>query len=228
MTIFQNMQYIDFHTHHLKEENNIRIRNVFAQDLISFSPEYLFSAGLHPWHIDVVNLDDCFRSIEQSTLMKNMLAVGECGLDRSITTDFALQEKCFRIQIEIAEIHSKPLIIHCVRAYSDLIKIKNETKSKVPWIIHGFQGNQQITQSLIGHGFYFSVGEKLLKTNSKHEVFKSIPLNRLFLETDDHEISIDRLYKLAADILLIDQEKLSQAIFNNFETLFESSNLKKS
>jgi len=221
------MLYLDFHTHHLKQENNIRIRNVFAQDLLNFSPEYLFSAGLHPWHIEQVDLDDCFRVMEQSIILKNMLAIGECGLDRSIKTSFALQEECFKIQIKIAEAYSKPLIIHSVRAYSDLVRIKKETKSKVAWIVHGFNGNEQVTQSLIDHGFYFSVGEKLLKTNSKHKIFKSIPMNRLFLETDDREITIDQMYMLAADILQIDHEVLSQVTVSNFEKLFGDSNLKK-
>ena len=221
------MQYIDFHTHLLREEDNIAIRNVFAQDLVNFSPEYLFSAGLHPWHIGMVDLEDCFWRIVQSSEMKNMLAVGECGLDRSVTTDFALQERCFKIQINIAETFSKPLIIHCVRAYSDLIKIKKETKTAVAWIVHGFNENQQIAKSLIDQGFYFSLGEQFLKSNLKREVFKSIPLNRLFLETDDREIAIDQMYNLAADILQIDREILSQVIVSNFEMLFGDTNLKK-
>lgn len=222
------MQNIDFHTHRSINNENLAIRNVFAQDLENISPDYLFSSGLHPWHIETVGVADLFKSIDHWCASKNMLAVGECGLDRSIPANFALQEEYFRIQIEIAKKHSKPLIIHCVRAYQDLVRIKNETKSGVAWIVHGFNGNQQITKSLIDHGFYFSIGEQLLKTDSKHEIFKSIPLNRLFLETDDREISIEQMYQLATDILQIDQEVLSQAIINNFETLFGDSNLKKS
>jgi TatD DNase family protein len=222
----KRMHYIDFHTHRFIKEDCIAIRNVFAQDLTNFSPEFWFSAGLHPWHLEMVNLDECFTLIEQSIGMKNMLAIGECGLDLSTATIFALQEKCFRIQINIADTYSKPLIIHCVRAYSDLVRIKKDTKSEVVWIVHDFNGNLEITQSLIDHGFYFSVGERLLNSNSKHEVLKSIPLNRLFLETDDHEISIDQIYNLAADILQIDRELLSQAIVSNFKTLFGDERIK--
>ena len=226
VAILKNMKYIDIHTHKLKGDGNIQILNVFAQDLVNFYPEFLFSTGIHPWHIEKVSLEDCCHSIEQVILMKNMLAVGECGLDRSIAIDFALQEKYFRNQIKIANKHSKPLIIHCVRAQSELIKLKKETKSTVPWILHGYQGNQQTTKNLIDHGFYFSVGKPLLNMISKHDVFKSIPPERLFLETDNLETSIEKIYSLAAEILNIDEELISEAIFKNFKTIFGADQTK--
>ena len=214
------MQLIDIHTHKIKNDENIQVLNIFAQDLKISKPDFLFSAGLHPWHIEKVNPEECFEAIERAAEQKNMLAVGECGLDRSILTGFAIQEHCFREQIQIAENHHKPLIIHCVRAYSDLQKLKKETKSDLPWIIHGYHGNLETTQSLIRHGFYFSVGESLLKDDSKQNVFKTIPIERLFLETDDRDISIQQVYLQAAKFLKIDEKMLTGAIFSNFKTLF--------
>ncbi|MDP2338739.1 MAG: TatD family hydrolase [Bacteroidota bacterium] len=214
------MQQINFHTHQIKGDENIQILNVFAQDLPGFEPKSLFSAGLHPWHVGKVNPEECIRAIEQATHQKNMLAIGECGLDRSISTDFALQKLFFGKQIQLAEKHSKPLIIHCVRAYSDLLELKKETKSEVPWIIHGFGGNLETTLSLIRHGLYFSVGEFLLKNEARHPVFRNIPLERLFLETDDSEISIGEIYLSAAQILKMDTQLLNEAIFSNFRTIF--------
>src|SRR5665647_1255193 len=176
------MQRINLHTHRVKNDGEIQILNLFAQDLSLAIPDFLFSVGLHPWHIDKVNPEECFEAIERASVLENMLAVGECGLDRSISTDFALQEHCFKKQIQIAVNKNKPLIIHCIRAYSDLEKLKKETKSDIPWIIHGYQGNMETTQSLIRHGFYFSVGESLLKNDSSQKVLQLIPLERLFLE----------------------------------------------
>src|SRR5665648_61181 len=158
-------------------------------------------------------------------MQENMLALGECGMDRSIPTDFALQKMYFKEQIHIAEKYHKPLIIHCVRAYSDLMKFKKESKSDIPWIIHAYRGNQETTLSLIKHGFYFSVGEQLLKDESKHPILRIIPVERLFLETDNREISIKKIYLLAAQILKIDEEVLTEAIFNNFKTLFGDDKL---
>ncbi len=214
------MVKIDLHTHKLKEGSFIQVLNVFAQDLPFAGPETLISVGLHPWHIGQVNAEDCFQAIERSAMQKNMIAVGECGLDRAIATDFALQKQYFKQQIQLAERFSKPLIIHCVRAYSDLIRLKIESKSNIPWIIHGYCGNVQITRELVRHGFYFSVGQSLLKRESSHGSLTQIPMDHLFLETDESDLSIGIIYFFASQILKTEETLLEEAILNNFKTLF--------
>jgi TatD DNase family protein len=225
MTNFTTNKYFDLHTHRLKGNDTVQILNIFAQEMTISTPGYPFSTGIHPWHIEKVNPEDCLHAIEQACKLKNMLAIGECGFDRSIALNFALQEKYFKDHILLADKHSKPLIIHCVRAYSDLLKLKKETKSGIPWIIHAYQGNHQTTQNLITHGFYFSIGESFLKMTSKHEILKTIPLNRLFLETDDCQISIEEIYSLAAKAFEIDEEKLITTIRDNFLRLFGAEKL---
>lgn len=214
------MKLIDIHTHRANDALSIQILNVFAQDLFEVERDSPFSAGLHPWDIDLSNPEECIKTIERFAVQKNMLAIGECGLDRIISTDFALQERYFRQQIEIAEKFRKPLIIHCVRAYSDLMKFKKASKSDLPWIIHGYAGNLDITQSLIMHNFYFSAGERLLKDSRKHDVLRAIPPDRLFLETDDGDTSIAEIYSMAAQVLNIDQDTLIQFITDNFKRIF--------
>ena len=214
------MKLIDIHTHRANDALSIHILNVFAQDLFEVERDFPFSAGLHPWDIDLSNPEECIKTIERFAVQKNMLAIGECGLDRIISTDFALQERYFRQQIEIAEKFRKPLIIHCVRAYSDLMKFKKASKSDLPWIIHGYAGNLDITQSLIMHNFYFSAGERLLKDSRKHDVLRAIPPDRLFLETDDGDTSIAEIYSMAAQVFNIDQETLTQFITDNFKRIF--------
>ncbi|MBA4410809.1 MAG: hypothetical protein C0397_15460 [Odoribacter sp.] len=216
---------INLHTHQIVNGGQIQVLNVFAQDLPLNEKKQLFSTGLHPWHIGKVNPEACFQAIELAAKQKNMLAIGECGLDRSISTEFLLQVSHFKKQIEIAEKYQKPLIIHCVRAYSDLMQLKKETKSNVPWLIHGYNGNLETTKNLVRHGFYFSAGEKLLSNESKHAVFLAIPTDRLFLETDDREISIESVYFLAIQVLKIDLNKLAKMIFNNFKILFGDDRL---
>lgn len=214
------MKLIDIHTHRANDALSIQILNVFAQDLFEVERDSPFSAGLHPWDIDLSNPEECIKTIERFAAQKNMLAIGECGLDRIIVTNFALQERYFRQQVEIAEKFRKPLIIHCVRAYSDLMNFKKASKSDLPWIIHGYAGNLDITQSLIRHNFYFSAGERLLKDSRKHDVLRAIPPDRLFLETDDGDTSIAEIYSMAAQVLNIDQDTLTQFITDNFKRIF--------
>lgn len=214
------MHEIDIHTHQVKSEVPTRILNIFAQDLTFLNDKSYYSAGLHPWHIGLVDPEKCLESIEQTVCQKNMLAVGECGLDRLVSVDFAMQKFYFRKQIEIAQKHSKPLIIHCVRAFPELMKIKKETRSDIPWIIHGFHGNQQTALQLMRHNFYFSVGEKLLSDQRKKDILKLLPADRLFLETDDGNTSISGIYSLAAQILNISHENLIDIVLENFKHLF--------
>jgi len=219
------MTYIDLHTHKSEEPEIIWVQNIFAQNLNDKIPDLFFSAGLHPWHLDQVDTEACFRKIEQFIINKNMLAIGECGLDRAIQTDFSLQEECFLRQVEIAEEAGKPLIIHCVRAYSDLIRLKKELKSNIPWIIHGFNANKETTQNLIKLGFYFSVGERLSKNNSAKAILEMIPIDQLFFETDNQDISIQKIYFFAAQLLRMTVEELSVVILNNFKKLFGDDKL---
>ena len=214
------MQYIDLHTHLAPKATEIQIHNVFAQDLPVQDTGYFYSAGIHPWHLEHIDARECFQKLEHEIRQKNMIAIGECGLDRSISTDFAIQEKYFIQQALLAEKNSKPLIIHSVRAYSDLLKIKKELNPDMPWILHGFLANPETTQKLINHGFYFSAGLKLLGNRAKKDVLRIIPDERLFLETDDSEISIQTIYSFAAQMRLTEEELLAETINNNFKRLF--------
>jgi TatD DNase family protein len=219
------MQLINLHTHQINSGTNIQILNVFAQDLPFSMADQFFSAGLHPWHIGKVDPVNCLLAIEKATVHENLLAIGECGLDRSIKEVFAVQELYFKRQVKIAEKYHKPLIIHCVRAYPDLIRMKKELKSDLPWIIHGYHGNMETTKSLKRHDFYFSVGESFLTDERKRESFLEIPLDRLFFETDDSEISIQKIYLFAAQILKTNEDLLTEAIFHNFKTIFGNGKL---
>ena len=214
------MHKIDLHTHRLKSDSAIQILNTFAQDLPLPEDKNFYSAGLHPWHIGLVNPEACLQSIGQAMGQNNVLALGECGLDRLAATDFATQLGYFRKQIELAEKHSKPLIIHCVRAFPELISQKKESKSTIPWIIHGYYGNQASTLQLLRHNFYFSVGESLLKNQQKNEIVRLIPSDHLFLETDDGETSISDIYSLASQVLKIDEKTMTAIILINFKRLF--------
>jgi TatD DNase family protein len=219
------MVTIDLHTHQQKTGAFVQILNQFAQDLPLPGDDHFYSAGIHPWHIGTVDQDKCLKLLEEAAHRRNLLAIGECGLDKAIDTDFAVQEDCFRKQIGIAEKYNKPLIIHCVRSYNELIRIKLETKSTVPWIIHGFQAKLPTLFQLIRHGFYFSVGEKLLLNHLKSEIISTIPTYRLFLETDDSDRSIRNIYLLAAQILKTDEEALAERIALNFKNLFGDGKL---
>lgn len=214
------MEFINLHTHQAGGNKSIQIKNIFAQDLPLTEPDFLFSAGIHPWHIEKIDIEKSLQNLEDAIRLKRMVAVGECGLDRLVKIDFAIQKQIFKIQATLAEKYHNPLIIHCVKSYQDLIQIKKETKNSIPWIIHGFNGKMEVCKDLIRHGFFFSIGESLLNEEKKHPILRAIPSDFLFLETDDRDISIQKIYLLAAQILETDEEALAERIALNFKNLF--------
>lgn len=216
---------IDFHTHRLKPDNSIQLLNCFAQDLPIAIDGNLYATGLHPWHLESVEIRECLLEMEKALSLPNVIAVGECGIDRAIDTEVVWQEYYFRKQAEMAKQYSKPLIIHCVRAYPETIKLKNKVSPSLPWIIHGFRSNEQTVASLIKNGFYISVGSKLLDDPKKRKAFSMIPLDRLFLETDDSHESIHTVYEQAAQLLNIEVDDLKERILANFMELFNHNNV---
>jgi len=151
------MNYINLHTHFFSSEAGvISIMNAFIDDV--FQKNNFYSLGIHPWNIRKINADEVLSNLTEIAQYKNVLAIGECGLDKLIDIDLKEQERIFVAQIKIAEQLRKPLIIHCVRAFDDLIRIKKEMKISVPMIVHGYNNTQQIAEQLSKTEFYLSFG----------------------------------------------------------------------
>lgn len=179
------MKYYDIHTHkNYTNKDVVSILNCDAGDFSTFCDldlqHIFYSLGLHPWKIKGENWADNIDYIEKNAILENIKAIGECGLDKLCNTTWKLQMKTFIVQIEISENIRKPLIIHCVKAFDELIALKKEINPKQAWIIHGFRGKPQQTEQLVKQGFFLSFGTKFNKDS-----LRIIPLDRLFLETDD-------------------------------------------
>lgn len=220
------MSFIDIHTHHSSHiDGTLSILNCFPEQIkIEDNIERVISVGLHPWHVDKDNASSIINLIQAIASHKNVLAIGEIGLDRTIDTALSVQEMYFLKQIEIAESLNKPLIMHCVRCFPELLSIKKRVKASTPWLIHGFRNNSQIACELLKQNCYLSFGEALLFDKKNQDLFIKIPLNRVFLETDESEISISEIYNKAAQLKGLQLEVLKEKLFNNYETVFVPSN----
>ncbi|MDD2760535.1 MAG: TatD family hydrolase [Methylomonas sp.] len=181
-----------------------------------------FSLGLHPWFLQSQDLAAALQILEAYCEHPKLLAIGECGLDKCIATPLALQSEVFQHQIELAERWRKPLIIHCVKTFDELIRIKGSVASSQAWILHGYNRHPQLAQQLLKQGCYLSMGKALLQTDSKAALtLKTLPLDRLFLETDDaKELPISAIYAAAAKITGLTVDALRQRISSNFNNVF--------
>ena len=208
--------FYNLHTHvSVNRLDVFELINQYPNQVNSSLPS--FSVGIHPWYIVSENLQIDLDAIESNIQLQNCLAVGECGLDKRIETDLKLQKNVFIEQIKIAEKYNKPLILHCVAAYQEAIQIKKDLKVQVPMVIHGFSKNYQVAKSLIDNGFYLSFGKYLLRNPELSDVFKQIPPERIFLETDMIEETIDLVYQKAQSAVDFD---INQVVQNNFKRVF--------
>lgn len=177
--------------------------------------------GLHPWYLEAENLDEQLENLRNNLSKPEVLSVGECGLDKLSTIDWALQLQAFQSQIELAEEINKPIIIHCVKAFNDvLVMLKNVN---VPVIFHGINNKLSTIQPVIDSGYYLSFGKSLLSFNDAIlNTFRETPLEQIFLETDDADIDIKEIYKSAARIKDISEKEIVLQVEKNFLNLFQS------
>ena len=220
-------KFIDIHTHNTTpEENALKIINAPQSYDFSGQSSNLVSLGLHPWYLDKNTIEQDFEKLEQNAKNQQVVMIGECGLDRNIDIDLAFQTDIFIRQIQLAERLQKPVVIHCVRAFPEIISIKKKLQPSIPMIIHGFNNNSQICEQLIEHQFYISLGAALLNPNSNaSKVIKMIPKEKLFLETDDKNCTISSIFVAASILVDVKIEILQEIIINNFNRIFSNQNL---
>jgi TatD DNase family protein len=215
--------YIDVHTHKSSQpEDTFAIQNIIANKVIQMPENQPISIGLHPWYLEKNSLMADFELLKTATKsQKNVLSIGEIGLDRLCETNFELQIEMFERQILLAEQLNKPIIAHCVRAFSDIISIKKRLRPKVPIIIHGFNQKFQVLSELIRHEFYISIGAAILDISSNaFHLIDQIPKNLIFLETDESPEHISKIYEMASMRMQITENELIEQIKMNFERVF--------
>ncbi len=217
------MKLVNLHSHFELPTNQLGLVNHSV--LLPFEPKdgQRYSAGLHPWDLDEATDDNWLQMLEVIIQNPQVLAIGECGIDRSLETPIDRQIACFLPHVELAEKYSKPVILHAVRSYSDLLQLKKKQNATTPWILHGYQGNTETTKQLAKYNFCFSIGTALLNDRQKlNQSLAEIPLNQLFFETDESTVNIESIYIFAAEQLNIPLQKLQKQVFDNYQRIFGS------
>lgn len=138
-----------------------------------------YSVGIHPWKVLEAGPED-WTTLEKAVCHPSVLAIGEAGLDRLGPADILLQKEVFVRQILLSESVGKPLVIHCVKAFNELIELKKKYRPQMPWVVHGFRNNLHIACRLMQENIYFSLGERY-----QPDVLRHVPLECLLAETDE-------------------------------------------
>ena len=206
--------FFNIHTH-VSVHPESEIRSLAPEELSTDNRSFYASIGIHPWTLTEENANIQWKALHESIKDKRIVAIGECGLDKLKGPSMELQTAVFKQEAALAEDSSLPLIIHCVKAFNELIQLKKEISPSQPWIIHGFRGKLPLALDCIRHGFYLSIG-----SHFQENTLKTIPLDRLFIETDESEESIGSIYQRVAETKGISQQELLEAINKNVREVF--------
>jgi TatD DNase family protein len=219
--------YIDIHNHGARAVPGIfTVETLMAHE--EREPENIsgltFTLGIHPWHLDEKNHDRLIARVIKKADDPDIAAIGEAGFDRLKGPSPELQSKTFEEQVLIAEEHRKPVVIHCVRAWDDLLRVHKMLKPKMPWLVHGFRGKPDLAQQLVSKGMYLSFWFDFVIRPESAPLLKSVPKERIFFETDGAEIDIRDIYNKVSGDMGIELEILKKQILKNFDFFFSDNN----
>jgi TatD DNase family protein len=195
--IFAIVMVIDIHTHNARTH---------AQTIKTI--------GIHPWYAATSDI------AEVESLVCSAEAVGEIGLDYACEVPREVQMEVFRAQLAIAEKLEKAVVLHCVRAFEDMMKVVGEYSLKAV-IFHGFIGSAEQAQRAVGQGYYLSFGERTFRSPKTIEALRSTPLSQLFVETDESSTPIEEIYTKIAELRGVETEELLTATEENFKRIFQ-------
>ena len=186
---------VDIHTHN---------RQTHAQTIDT--------VGIHPWH----SLDADISEVEAKVADAD--AIGEIGLDFACDVPKGVQIAIFRAQLALAERHEKAAVLHCVRAFEEVMKTLSEYHLSTV-IFHGFIGSKEQAQRAVAQGYYLSFGERTFRSPKTIEAMRSTPLSHLFVESDESATPIEDIYAQIAELRGVSVTELMQATEENFRRI---------
>lgn len=223
MNIPQPGNFIDIHIHDGKPSEGIfMLESLMAHEgrLPENIPGIAYTYGIHPWFLDEGNQLKMMDTVKELITDPLIIAVGEAGLDKLRGPSKELQIRVFEEQINISEESRKPLIIHCVRSWDDLLAVHKKKKTGMPWMIHGFRGSMELARQLISKGMYLSIWFEFVLRPESAPLLKSLPRDKIFLETDGADVDIRNIYEKVSGDLDIAVEELKDIILGNYYKFF--------
>lgn len=211
--------------------------SILAVKLSNKYPQVYAAIGIHP--CDSLKMgDNDINEIEKLLDNSKVIAIGEIGLDyhwNKDPSDRNLQKKFFIEQINLANKHHLPIVVHSRDANNETLTILKEHHPLQGGIMHCYSGGKGLVLEYIKIGMYISLGGPLTFKNSisPAESLSLIPNNRLLIETDSPYLApqnvrgtinepsnICYVCKKIADIKGVSQEKISEITDDNFNRLF--------
>lgn len=223
MSIPHNGDYIDIHVH-----GGHPLPGVFIlETLMAHEGRYpkeidgaAFTYGIHPWYLTENNYIEQLKLVEKIAPGPEIIAIGEAGFDKLRGPSMELQSDVFESQVIISESLRKPLILHCVRAWDEILAMHKKLRPSMPWMIHGFRGKIRQAEQLLSKGFWISIWFEYSLRLESAALFSSISRDRIFLETDGADVDIRDIYKKVAGDMKIPVGQLKSQLISNYKKFF--------
>ena len=179
------MTYIDAHCH-LLDISEFKLARTAGVDSIicnATNPKdwhqvlalenVIHAIGIHPWHVSDLP-ENAMTDLEKLLEQNPGAHIGEIGLDKC-KGDFYKQEEIFMLQLELAQKLQRPVHVHCVRAWGEMLPILKGHKD-LKYLFHGFSGDKNVVRFLSDYDAYFSV--------NRATKIPLIPADKLLIESD--------------------------------------------
>jgi len=164
-----------------------RESSIQAIEIAETNKGFYATAGVHP-----NNQARSIEGIDHLAGNEKVVAIGETGLD-FYRSDHS--ENDLRVQIDLMIQHGelskktgKPLVIHCRRAYRELISLLRREMNGACGVVHAFSGSLDDARELLELGYFLGFGGLIFKTDLD-EIIISTPLDRILMETDSPYLS---------------------------------------
>ncbi len=215
--------YIDIHNH-----DSIPVKDVFILDNLMAHEGKLpahengmnYSLGIHPWFLNESNKVGLLEYVRKNASDSSITAIGEAGFDKLKGPSMDLQRSVFEQQAALSEELGKPLVIHCVKAWDELVASHKKLRPRMPWLVHGFRGKTELAMQLISRNMFISFWFDFVIRSEAAALIRSLPADRIFLETDGSGADIKAIYRKVADDLGITVNVLKDLILNNYSVFF--------
>lgn len=184
--------------------------------------------GIHPWTPVMEKIDFLLSLLESDKID----GIGESGLDfftPDLRSSFILQKECWNAQLELAAEFNKPLVVHCRKAFPEILKDSEKLACLKSVCFHGFSGSKEQAFEILRKipDAYFSFGAVLLKKNRKaSECLLSIPCDHILFETDAAGTDVlpavyDAAWSLIKERRIFEsQEEFAENILKNQKKFF--------
>lgn len=218
--------YVDFHTH-LRRGDALEILNVDALDeaavRAAMASECPFSLGIHPWHAAATEeqLSEALARVENGVVNSRFVVVGECGLDFAVEVDREVQRVVFERQVRLARRLSRPIVLHCVRAFEEVMNVLR-TERVERAVFHSFIGSVEQAKRVAREGYVCSFSPRSLASPRTCEAIRQIALSALLVERDESAQPIEEIYEQIATLRGCSAEELRTIVFENYKRLIDN------